>query len=318
MTSSPMAERKPKLLITGAGGLLGHALCAAARRDWSVLGVFRQRRPVQADIEWFQADLTDLKELTALLRRLRPRAVIHAAAAAQVADCQAHPDATEAINVAVPARLAELCAASGVDLTFTSTDLVFDGRHAPYDENSLPAPFCVYSDQKMRAEAEVLRRHPQPLVARLPLLFGLAPNSQAHFGVQMMAAIAQNKPIALFVDEYRTPVDTDSAAVGLLALLGRARGVLHLGGRTRLSRFALGEMMATAMGIAPTMLQPVALDAAKAPYRRAPDCSLDSRRAYGLGYDPVDLTVAIPRMAERFLASRWSVPGDRAASGYGD
>jgi dTDP-4-dehydrorhamnose reductase len=288
---------KPILLVTGASGFLGHALCAAARRQWLVAAVYRRHRPRLPGIALIQADLTDPAALTGLLDRFRPRVVIHAAAAAQVGACQAEPARTEAINVAVPARLAELCAARGIDLAFTSTDLVFDGRHAPYDETCKPAPFCVYSDQKARAEAQVLRHHPEALVARLPLLLGLAPNAQANFGVRMLTAIRHNQPIDLFVDEFRTPVDTASAARGVLSLVGKVHGPLHLGGRTRLSRFDLGLRMAAALGVAPSMLRPVSLASVALPYGRAPDCSLDSRRAYGLGYDPAPLDAALLRMA---------------------
>ncbi len=291
--------QKPKLLVTGASGFLGHALCAAARRHWSVAAVYRRQRPRLPGITPIQADLADPAALPELIDRLQPRAAIHAAAAAQVGACQADPLGTETINVTVPARLAELCAAREIDLVFTSTDLVFDGRCAPYDENSPPAPFCVYSDQKGRAEAAVLAHHPRALVARLPLLFGLAPNAQSNFGLRMLAAIRHNQPIELFVDEFRTPVDTASAARGVLAFVGKVHGPLHLGGRTRLSRYDLGCRMAGALGLAPTMLRPVSRAAVALPYGRAPDCSLDSRRAYGLGYDPTPLDAALRRMVTR-------------------
>jgi dTDP-4-dehydrorhamnose reductase len=225
--------------------------------------------------------------------------VIHAAAAAQVGECQADPTRTAIINVTVPSRLAEVCAARGIDLALTSTDLVFDGRHPPYDEASPPAPFCAYSDQKARAEAAVLAHHPKALVARLPLLFGFSPQAQANFGVRMLAAIRGNQPLDLFVDEFRTPVDIASAARGVLAFVGKVRGILHLGGRTRLSRFDLGCRMACALGVAPTMLRPVSIDTATLPYGRAPDCSLDSRRAYGLGYRPAPLDAALRQMAAK-------------------
>lgn len=295
---------KPKLLITGAGGFLGHWLCALARRDWSVHALFRTRKPAVKGLHPIQADLTDVQGVSALLRSLRPRALIHAAAAARVGQCQADPENTARINVAVPSHLADICADLGIELLFTSSDLVFDGRRAPYDETCTARPVCAYGEQKARAEGEVLRRCPQALVCRLPLLFGLAPHATRHFTVRMLDAIARGRPLDLFVDEYRTPVDTRSTARGLLTLLGRARGLLHLGGRTRVSRHALGLMTARHMGVAPDMIRAVSMDAVPLPYPRSPDCSLDSRRAYGLGYDPAPLEVAVGLTVDAFMGRR--------------
>lgn len=301
------SEPKPPILITGAGGLLGHPLCLLARRQWSVHAVYRHNRPRVAGIATLQRNLVDSNTLAPLLATVRPRAVIHAAATAQVGDCQAHPERSEGINVQVPARLAGLCADRDIPLIFISSDLVFDGHGAPYDERHPPAPFCIYSDQKVRAEALVLRLHPRVLVCRLPLLFGVAPYAQNNFAVQMLRAIAQGDRLHLFMDEYRTPVDTPSAARGILAMLGRAAGIVHLGGRTRVSRYDLGCMMAEALRVTPDRIVPTAMADTNLPYKRAPDCSLDSRRAYALGYDPTPLDQAVGQTVALYRRGRWRV-----------
>jgi dTDP-4-dehydrorhamnose reductase len=303
MDSHPIGSDLPNLLITGAGGFLGHWLCVLARRHWSVHAQFKTRPPAVQGIQCHQIDLTDDRKLAALVSAVRPRAIIHAAAVARAAQCESAPEATAAINVNVPLLLADLCAEAGIDLLFTSTDLVFDGRRAPYDEGCPPDPVCVYGEQKARAESAVMEHWPRALICRLPLLFGLAPHADDHFGVQMLKSIAAGRSLNLFADEYRTPVDNHDAALGLLTLLGRAQGILHMGGRTRVSRHALGLLMAQQMGIAPGMIRSVSIDSIPTPYQRSPDCSLDSRRAYRLGYDPAPLSEALARTVAQFLAS---------------
>ncbi len=298
-----MHSTQPTLVVTGAGGLLGYALCLLARRHWSVVGLYRQRRPRAPGITCIQAELTDLKALTELLRGIAPAAIIHAAAAAQVGVCQAHPAWTEAINVAVPAYMAQHCAAAGIPLLFTSTDLVFDGRHPPYAESSPPQPICVYGDQKTRAENEVLARYPGALVCRLPLLFGWAPDVAENFALQMLSALARRQPLALFTNEYRTPVDHWSAARGLLMFLGNRHGLLHLGGRTRVSRYGLGLMMAKGLGAGSDKIRPTRVAEIELPYERPPDCSLDSRAAYRAGYTPAPLATALRRMVASWRRS---------------
>jgi len=296
-----MPEEKPRLLITGASGFLGEVLCRLAVDHWSVFGSFR-RNPVSiAGVVPVQADLTDAAALSDVILRLRPSAVIHAAAESQVAECQAHPHRTRVINVHVPARLAGICAEAGIAYLFTSSDLVFDGRQAPYDERSRPNPVCEYARQKVAAEAAVLKRHPASLVCRLPLMFGLSPNAPRHFTVQMLRAIHAQRPLDLFVDEFRTPVDTFSAAEGILKVLGATSGLLHLGGRERVSRYDLGRRMARHMKVSPHRIRPVTIKGQRLSVPRAPDCSLVSDAAYGWGYDPPSLEESLEMVVRRFL-----------------
>jgi dTDP-4-dehydrorhamnose reductase len=133
-------------------------------------------------------------------------------------------------------------------------------------------------------------------------MIGVAPFGHYHFCGEMLRSIREDRPLRLFIDEYRTPVDTDSAARGLLLLLGRAHGVFHLGGRTRVSRYTLGLMMADAMGVAPGMIHPVTIASLSLKTPRAPDVTLDSGKACAMGYDPLPLEIAVQKVVEDFLA----------------
>jgi len=302
LNKAPVDSRaKPALLITGAGGFLGYPLTHLARQDWDVTAIYRRRQPKIENVATIQADLTDDAQMDDIFRFVRPQAIIHAAAVAQVGACQADPDGTEAINVIVPRRLAEKCARLGIDFLFTSSDLVFDGRQAPYDETAAVKPLSVYADQKIRAEENVLETYPNALVCRLPLMFGVAPDAEENFAVQMLTNMVAQRELTLFIDEYRTPVDSESAARGMLTFLGRAHGLLHLGGRTRVSRYDLGVMMAAALGIEPTMIRAAGIADLNLSTPRSPDCSLISRRAFEMGYDPAPLKQAVQRTVEQFL-----------------
>jgi dTDP-4-dehydrorhamnose reductase len=294
-------QGQSKLLITGASGFLGGPLCALAAEKWSVTGIYH-RHPVDLPgVTTVRADLTAAAQVRALMTAVRPRAVIHAAAVAQPAACEQAPQASEVLNVKVAEQLAGLCADLGIPFVFVSTDLVFDGRQAPYDESGPVHPVCVYGRQKARAEAAVTACNADALVCRLPLMFGVAGQSSRNFTWQILAALRQGRSVRLFTDEYRTPVDTMSAARGLLTVLGRARGVLHLGGRTRLSRYDFGNMLAARLGAASSLLEPVTIESMPTGVTRSPDCSLDSRKAYGLGYDPMPLERAVQGVVEEFL-----------------
>jgi dTDP-4-dehydrorhamnose reductase len=290
---------KPTLLITGASGLLGHALVEAAEPAWRVVGTWHRHKPHHPIGRWIRMDLADGSVLPELIEAVRPAAVIHAAAIAQPGRCRQDPDETEVVNVNVPGDLAEICAVRAIPLVFTSTDLVFDGKNPPYNETASPRPLNVYGEQKARAEALVLARWPGALVCRLPLMIGVSPYGEDNFTFQMLTAIAGNRPVTLFEDEFRTPVDIWSAARGILQFIGRRSGLLHLGGRTRVSRLEIGLWAAEMLQVAPTMITSAAIRDLPKAASRAADCSMDSGQAFELGYDPVEVREAIRRAIGR-------------------
>jgi dTDP-4-dehydrorhamnose reductase len=300
---------KQRLLITGASGFLGWNLCrAATAAGWSVIGVVnRHRIALPGGAESARMDLTDWDGMKELLDFARPSAVIHAAALADPNSCAKEPDASRKINLEASINLAGLCADAALPLAFVSTDLVFDGRGgAPYAESATPNPVCLYGEHKMLAENGMRERWPAITICRMPLMFGEPGPAARSFIQPMLAALREGREVRLFTDEFRTPVSGRDAAVGLLLALEenyklripdeqfdiRKSGIknpsllLHLGGRERLSRFEMGQLLARVAGLPESLLVKSRQADVTMPAVRPPDVSLDSRRAYALGYAP--------------------------------
>ena len=79
-----------------------------------------------------------------------------------------------------------------------------------------------------------------------------------------------------------------AAADGLLVAVGAGGGILHLGGRERISRYDLGALVAGMLG-ADASPRDRRGNASERWARPTPDVSLDSSRAHALGYDPLPL-----------------------------
>lgn len=287
------ARQLPRLMVTGASGNLGYWICRQAKESQAVTGIHCRHDFRMDGVRSAQADLTDFSAVDRLLDAINPHAVIHAAAASQPAHCEANPEATRRVNVDVPEKLAASCADRQIPFLFTSTDLVFDGNNAPYAEQDAVTPVCVYGRQKADAEDNVLKMNDKALVCRMPLMVGVGPAASSSFSIQMLRSIRNGDPLRLLTDEFRTPVSYADGAQGLINLVGKARGRLHMGGRDRVSRYDIGLVMAKQLGIAPTMIQPVTLECLKFTEPRSPDCSLVSDTAYALGYDPAPLPATV-------------------------
>ena len=94
-------------------------------------------------------------------------------------------------------------------------------------------------------------------VARLPLLFGPDRLGRGATGM-IRKAMAQQQPVTLFTNEYRTPLHAADAARGLVEVLfaQRSAPIVHLPGPERLSRWELGVLLCARHGIARDLLVP--------------------------------------------------------------
>jgi dTDP-4-dehydrorhamnose reductase len=108
-------------------------------------------------------------------------------------------------------------------------------------------------------------------------------------------ALRDRRPLRLFTDEHRTPIDPESVADAVARLLERGgSGRFHLGGPERLSRYELGLRVARVFGFPEAGVTAGRQEDHEGPDRRAADVSLDSTRARReLGWEPRPIEAAI-------------------------
>ena len=150
-----------RILVTGAAGFLGRYTVDAVREAGHV-ALTTARDGGDAAV-----DLLAPGMVAAVCEALSPDLVLHLAARSRMDACDADPAGAARANAWLPE---EFAARFGARLLFTSTDLVFDGRSAPYPEAAAPSPLSVYGASKAQGEERV-RAHGGRVV-RLPLLFG--------------------------------------------------------------------------------------------------------------------------------------------------
>ncbi len=294
-----------RVLLTGANGLLGGHLLHALNSSMPHATVCALGSPRSAPSPLESIDLADLAGVRECVRRFAPTHVLHVAAMTSVAACYADPARAARINVDATCALAEEAAAIGARLLFTSTDMVFAGDAAPYDEHASPAPVNVYGRSKLDAERAITPL-PRMLVVRIPLLYG-GPVDAARETTftQQARSLRSGVALPLFDDEFRTPLFVEDAAAGLLALLCSACvGVMHLPGPRRVSRFDLGLALADALGADRGLLRAVSRDSITAAEPRPRDLSLATGRASNW---PAGLALRSPADAMGEAASRSAI-----------
>lgn len=278
-----------KLLITGVSGFLGWHLCQLAKQEWEVYGTYHTHFLEIPDIKIVKVDLTNFQELKGIFNAIKPDAVIHTAAQSQPNYCQLHPQESYTINVTTSCQIARLCADNSLPLAFTSTDLVFDGLKAPYREIDQVSPVNIYGEQKVQSEVGILKLYPQAAICRMPLMFGKETPTAKSFIQQFIQILQDGKELSLFIDEFRTPVSANTAATGILLALAKVNGIIHLGGKERISRYDFGKILVEVLQLPSDKLKSCLQADVKMAAPRPKDVSLDSSKAFALGYQPLSV-----------------------------
>jgi len=225
-------NHEKNILITGASGLLGRRLMSRLEDTGKAVGIGY----TNSQASHMPVDLRDPEALTTMLKETKPVAVVHSAAYRDPDFCEEHPREAVRLNVTPVERFCELLPES-VPLLFISSEYVFDGEAAPYNEEDERRPVNEYGRLKVKAEDLVLQRAAGS-VLRVPLLIGAGPTWESSgFIYKILAKIQDPTPSSLDDAGIRFLTWTDDVAEAVAHLLKlEKRGIYHyssLEGRTK-------------------------------------------------------------------------------------
>lgn len=263
-----------RIVVTGANGFVGHAVCRLALAAGHTVTAL-VRRPggcIEGVREWVH-DAPDFEGVVgAWPDDLQADCVIHLAARVHVMhDKSSDPDAAfDATNVAGTLRVADAARMHGVRrFVFASSIKVVGEGDAgvPLAEDAVPDPQDAYGRSKLRAEQQLARLGEAGLevvVVRPPLVYG--PGVRANF-LRMMDAVFRGAPLPLAaIPARRSVVYVDNLADALLhcAIDPRAAGeCFHVADDDAPSVAGLLRMVGDALG-KPARLFPVPAGALRA------------------------------------------------------
>jgi dTDP-4-dehydrorhamnose reductase len=195
-----------KVLVTGAGGMLGRA----------VAGHCRSRGDEVAAFDHGALDISRASDVREAVGRERPRAVINCAAWTDVDGCELDPQRAHESNALGPEHLAVACRAAGAALVTVSTDYVFDGRKEGfYTQRDQPNPLSVYAVTKLEGERRAQGASARTVVVRTGWIFGAGGRNFLSRVIELGRAGA---PLKAITDAYGTPTYAPDLAARLREL----------------------------------------------------------------------------------------------------
>ena len=256
-----------RILLTGAGGMLGHDLVATFS-DTELDARSRE----DLDITYSDA-VNDAVEGADV--------VINAAAYTKVDDAESERDTAFAINAEGPRNLARACKAHGARLIHVSTDYVFDGNATtPYPEDTPRNPASVYGQSKAAGEEAIEAEHPDgSIIIRTAWLYGQhGPN----FPRTMLRLAQSHDSVNVVTDQVGQPTWTRDLAqwIRLLVDSDIQSGVFHGTNSGQTSWFEFAKEVYRLGGLDPERIQPTTSDEFPRPAPR-PAWSVLGHEAWG-------------------------------------
>jgi dTDP-4-dehydrorhamnose reductase len=217
------------IVITGANGMLGHALIDALHT--------RGLKPII--LPRAECDLAKEEDVRKIFEH-RPSLLLNCAAHTKVDQCEQEPELANRINGTAVGQMAGLCREHGTKLVHVSTDFVFNGRGTqPYKIDEPVAPLSAYGKSKLLGEVELQKNAPKDwLIVRTAWVYG---RHGANFPRTMVTVARAGKPLAVVSDQVGSPTYTVDLAAGILSLLDHnAQGIYHISnsGQTNWCDFA--------------------------------------------------------------------------------
>jgi dTDP-4-dehydrorhamnose reductase len=206
-----------KVLVTGAGGMLGRdVVLAAGNAGHDVVGFGH-----------IELDVADADALAAKFELERPDVVINCAALTDVDGAEEGEEAAMAVNGKGAGNVAAAAAEHGASVVYVSSDYVFDGaKGAPYVETDQPAPLSAYGRTKLAGEEATAAANKRHFVVRSSWLFGIG---GSNFVETMLRLASTQNEVLVVRDQVGSPTYTWHLAYGIVRLIeGIEYGIHHM------------------------------------------------------------------------------------------
>ncbi len=250
-------EKKGKVVIVGAKGLVGSALAEAFSGLYEVIALDRE-----------ELDITTYNAVKRTIKEMSPQVVIDAAGYSDVDSCERRSQLAFAINAEGAKNVAKAASLVKAKVVYISSDYVFDGKKgSPYTEEDQPNPLNIYGESKLLGEKYVQDHSDDYLIVRTQWLFG--PHGRNFVDTILTLADEGHESIEVVEDLVGAPTYTVDLAHAVRRLLERdAWGIYHVSNSGQCSWFEFAKEILRQAGKNDVRLVPISSADLTRPARR--------------------------------------------------
>ena len=258
------------LLLLGASGLVGFHLYVYLKQYYRLIGTYCNNK-THPDLIHF--DYYSPQALHAIIAEYTPSHIMIIGALTHVDYCELHPDENKKFNILGISHVLDSAYSRGIEISFFSTDYVFDGINGPYSEDANTHPINIYGQAKESIERRIKKQFKNFYIFRVANVFGWEHNKK-NFIYQVLNKLQAHQTCKLATDMISTPTHAYFIAQAVKSILEkRIYGVYHIAGPECISRYAFGKKIADLFGYSADTLSPC----------RTPELSLAAPRPLNAG-----------------------------------
>ena len=224
-----------KILIIGANGQLGNALCERLEKKFKIVRSFRK-----------DLNLTNFQNIKQYITNINPTIIINAAAYTEVDKAEQNKDLAFSINSTAVKEIAKVAKEKNIYLIHYSTDYVFDGlKDKPYIENDETNPLNIYGKSKLSGEKNLNLKDFDYLIFRTSWII-------SKYGKNFIKTILKlsmkrnyleivNDQIGAITSTNLICLATEKAIEDFVNFKKWESGIYHLSSRGKTTWFEIGE-----------------------------------------------------------------------------
>ena len=243
-----------RILITGANGMLGTALCRELKKNKFKIYATDVNRG--GDIK--HLDIRDPGGLLKAIEGFRPDIVFHLAAETDVDKCEIEPEHAYLTNTIGTENVALACQKADTIMVYISTAGVFDGsKNEPYNEFDTPNPINIYGKSKWEGEkivGSLLRKY---FIFRAGWMIGGGKKDKKFVG-KILNLLKTKNELSVVNDKIGTPTFVDDMAKCMISIIKTGRyGLFHMANKGICSRYDIACEIVKILGRKDIKVNPI-------------------------------------------------------------
>jgi len=245
-----------KILVTGAAGMLGSALCPILRERGHVVYA-TDIDSSDGGIEFL--DVKSYGQVKEQIEKIEPSIVMHLAAETDVDKCELEPDHAYLTNTIGTQNVALVCQKHGIEMVYISTIGVFYGdKPEPYTEFDEPNPINVYGRSKLEGEKIVQNLLKRYYIVRAGWMVGGGPKRDKKFVGKIIRLLDETSELKAVDDKIGSPTYAVDFSRCLEDLIETGYyGLYHCTNRGYGSRFDVAKKIVEFLGRSDVTVEPV-------------------------------------------------------------